>query len=455
MRIASPFALVCLVSVSPLQPRSCCDGEPVETCTTDASAEEACPSSGDLSTSESAGDTDAPIADAVAIDIAAGANHTCALLTDGSIRCWGSAAFGQLGLASTEDIGDDELPSSAPIVDLGSKATQLAAGEAHTCALLEDGELRCWGRGDSGRLGLGDTQSIGDDESPTSVPLVDAGTSRVLHVVAGGAHTCIVASGGSIRCWGSGEFGQLGLANTEDIGDTEPPSTVPPPGVPPSAGLTAGQAHTCSVAPGGEVYCWGQGQFGQLGHASTDDIGDDESPLDAGPASVGSGIALDIAAGDAHTCVLILNGVVRCWGLNSAGQLGLGSTENLGDDELPTSASTVALDGDVVQLSAGGSHTCALLDNGEVRCWGSGEYGQLGHGSTESIGDDEAIITAPLVDVGGPAKQLTAGRHHTCALLEDGSVRCWGRSNFGQLGYGDQETLGDDPDDGAPPPVSL
>ncbi|HWN68387.1 MAG TPA: chromosome condensation regulator, partial [Haliangium sp.] len=158
---------------------------------------------------------------------AAGEKHTCALREDGRVRCWGTNDSGELGQGHREDIGDNELPSSLPDVELGSRAMQIAAQDDHTCALLEDGAVRCWGQNRSGELGQGHTQSIGDDELPASVDVVDVG-GRVVEIAAGRYHTCALLEEGTLRCWGSNWAGQLGYGHTRLIGDNELPVSVSP-----------------------------------------------------------------------------------------------------------------------------------------------------------------------------------------------------------------------------------
>jgi alpha-tubulin suppressor-like RCC1 family protein len=174
-------------------------------------------------------------------------------------------------------------------------------------------------------------------------------------------------------------------------------------------------------------------------------IGDDETPASAGDVDVGAEVT-DITAGGSHTCALLASGDVRCWGYGGSGRLGYQSTANIGDDETPASAGDVAVGGTVVQIDAGGDHTCALLDTGTIRCWGLGLQGQLGRGNTSSIGDNETPASAGDVPLtGGPAvARIDAGGAHTCALLESGAVRCWGKGSHGELGLGNTDWIGDD-----------
>ena len=375
--------------------------------------------------------------------VVAGGNHTCAIMGPGVVRCWGDANQGQLGYGNTEDIGDDEAASTAGNVNVGGTVVQLAAGYEHTCALLDTGAVRCWGSGASGRLGYRSVDNIGDDELPNTAGNVDIG-GTVTQISAGYGFTCALLDTGAVRCWGSGRSGQLGYGNTDNIGDDESPS---------SAGnvnvggtviqLATGGNFTCALLDTGAVRCWGDGGGGQLGYGSTDNVGDNESPSSAGNVDVG-GAVTQLAAGGNHVCAVLENGAVRCWGFGGFGRLGYGSTSSVGDDELPSSAGNVDIGGAVSALSAGDIHTCALLVGGAVRCWGNGNTGRLGYGNSQDIGDNESPSSSVDVDLGGTAVQITTGFAHSCALLETGVVRCWGTGSSGQLGYGYSEDVGDD-----------
>jgi len=159
--------------------------------------------------------------------VVTGSDFSCALLTNGAVRCWGIGNLGQLGYGNTNNIGDTETPATQGNVNLGGEAVQITAGRVHICALLTTGNIRCWGWGDAGRLGYGNETNVGDTMSllPSAAGDVDVG-GPVKQVVAGGSHTCALLVSGGVRCWGRGNSGQLGYGNTNDIGDTEVPSTM-------------------------------------------------------------------------------------------------------------------------------------------------------------------------------------------------------------------------------------
>jgi alpha-tubulin suppressor-like RCC1 family protein len=160
-----------------------------------------------------------------AVALAVGASHTCALLNDSSVKCWGYNDYGQLGLGDTANRGDSagEMGDNLPALSLGAGKTAiaLASGSQHTCALLNDGSVKCWGYNDYGPLGLGDTANRGDSagEMGESLPVVSLGARKTAALAAGGYYTCALLNDGSVKCWGYNEHGQLGLGDTDNRGD--------------------------------------------------------------------------------------------------------------------------------------------------------------------------------------------------------------------------------------------
>jgi uncharacterized repeat protein (TIGR01451 family) len=394
-----------------------------------------------------------------------GGAHSCALLESGDVRCWGISNSGKLGYPGTGNIGDNETPSSAGPVDLGAGRTAraVATGDDHSCALLDDGQIQCWGTGANGRLGYGNTANIGDTETPGSVDTVNLGPGRSARAISGGGpHTCAILDDSSVRCWGAGSNGRLGYGNTNAIGDNETPGSAGP--VDLGAGRTAraisaGSSHTCALLDDNTVRCWGVGGA-SLGYASNANIGDTETPGSVGPVDLGAGrTARAISAGGAHTCALLDDGSVRCWGAGDNGRLGYGNTTTIGDNETPGTVGPVDLGAGRTAraISVGGGHTCALLDDNSIRCWGAAANGQLGYANVNEIGDNETPGTVGPVDLGAgrTARAITAGSGHTCALLDDGRVRCWGSADSGELGYGNTDEIGDTETPGSAGPVSL
>jgi alpha-tubulin suppressor-like RCC1 family protein len=334
--------------------------------------------------------------------------HSCALLADKSVRCWGLGYLLGRGNGKSDKIGDapGEMPPKDPVV-LGGPVADIVAGEYHTCALLEGpaGAVVCWGT--STGTGYKNKGNVGLFETPASVGPVPVG-GEVQQIAAGAGHTCALFKGpfaGKVRCWGSNDFGQLGLGHTDYIGDNEDPKDAP---------------FLVLDGPGDPV--------------------------------------LRIDAGSIHSCALLSSGKLFCWGSNGQGQLGnWAGGSNVGDNEAPNPAGEVRVleVGDqVLGMALGNSHTCARLAAGKVRCWGDGSFGALGSGNTSQLGGSPGQ-KAPFVDVGGPALDLVGGLQHVCALLNGGRVRCWGNNQFGQLGIGSTQNIGDNPGEMPPQDVFL
>jgi alpha-tubulin suppressor-like RCC1 family protein len=425
---------------------------------------------------------------AAAGHLASGNFHTCAVIA-AAVRCWGFGGDGQLGYANKSSIGDDDTPDSVgPVaVGAGRTVTAIAAGSAHTCALLDNGTVRCWGFGANGRLGYGNTDTIGDDELPTAAGPVSLGEVggvplTATAITAGNGHTCALLSNGAVRCWGFNLDGRLGLGHTDPIGDNELPGSVAPidfGGGHTAKAITGGGFHTCAILDDDSVRCWGFGGDGRLGYGNIRNIGRApaspgdplaeppvlpvESVATAGPVFLGEvgGVPLTakaISAGFGHTCAVLSNDTVRCWGYYGSGRLGYGNSFSVGDDEFPGAAGPVDLGPGrtATAIDAGEQHTCAVLDNGQVRCWGYGAFGQLGYGNTRAIGDNELPSSIDPVDIGpGSAVAITAAERHSCVRLADGSLRCWGFGAYGRLGYCSHATIGDDELPSSIGPVAL
>jgi len=371
-------------------------------------------------------------------DIAVGSRHTCALLGSGQLRCWGDNGKGQLGQAAAGAV----VPASeAKLLRFASKAVAVAAGGEHTCVLLEDHSVRCWGAGASGQLGYGDRDDRADASQVPAVPLDGA----VRGLAVGAAHSCAISVDGRITCWGSNRHGELGLGHTHDIGDDELPA---------SAGrvdlgsvkvraLALGATHSCALTEHGAVYCWGSNAVGELGLGHTSNIGDDEKPRVEGPLNLGAR-ATRIAVGALNGCAVLADGSLRCWGDNLREQLGHGTRQRLGDQGAPSALGPVPTDGRIAEVAVGTARVCALYTAGAVRCWGNNSQGQLGLGNTNPLRPGETPATLPRLVLGNSVRSLSTRADHTCAILEDQSVRCWGDNSRRQLGTLGVDDVGDD-----------
>ena len=317
---------------------------------------------------------------------------------------------------------------------------------------------------------------VGDNETPGSVGPVDLGQNRFAKAIAaGGVHTCAILDDDTVRCWGFGLQGQVGYGNLDpdpstpeiefpgpNIGDDETPGSMPP--VDLGSGhtakaITAGDQHTCAILDDDTVKCWGYGANGQLGYGNTQNVAD-QQPVLAGPVDLGAGrTARAISAGVAETCAVLDDDSLRCWGFGGNGRLGYGNGRSVGDDETPGSVAPVDLGAGRTarSISVGGGHACALLDDLSVRCWGAGFDGRLGYGNTLDVGDDEAPGSVAPVNLGAgrTAGAVLLGARHSCARLDDGSLRCWGFGGNGRLGYCNERNIGDDETPGTAGPVDL
>lgn len=383
----------------------------------------------------------------VAKQLALGGFHTCALLLSGDLKCWGRNNFGQLGLGNMNNIGDNELPSSIAAINLEQKVIDVSAGLYHTCVILEDGKVKCFGYNNKGQLGQGHTNNLGDDENIIDIPTLNL-KSKAVKLYSGAYYTCVLLDNKKVQCWGENTYGQLGLGHTNDIGDDE---TLDSLGYVSLGGdvvqmdISTISYHSCAVLTNGDLKCWGQNINGQLGYGHTNQIGDDELPSSVGPVPFGSQV-LQLATGNKHTCALASGQNIRCWGLNSKGQLGTGNTDTIGDDEAANSIGFINTGAPGHTLvSTGNFHTCAVGSDYNVYCFGQGSNGVTGLGHTNNIGDDEAVTGVSKVNLGSIAiSQIGSGIFHTCALSKDeGKVICWGQNSYGQLGYGNTTTIGD------------
>ena len=354
-----------------------------------------------------------------ATQITAGDEHTCALRQTGTITCWGNNRYGQLGNAT-------ETNSSVPVEVLGiTDATQITAGREHTCALRQTGTITCWGSNWYGQLGNG-------TKTGSSAPVVEVlGITDATQITAGGSHTCALRQTGTITCWGYNWDGQLGKGTTDS-------SSVPVEvlGITDATQITAGGSHTCALRQTGTITCWGNNWAGQLGNGT--------KTGSSAPVAVVLGItdATAITAGDGHTCALRQTGTITCWGENIYGQLVDGTETN---SSVPVEVPGIT---DATTITAGSDHTCALRQTGTITCWGDNRYGQLGNGQS-----GEYLYSLVPVEVLGitDATQITAGGNyatgHTCALRQTGTITCWGGNWAGQLGNG--QSTGDLQDNSA------
>ena len=384
--------------------------------------------------------------------VVAGDQHSCALFHDGRLRCWGSGAFGKLGYGSLEHVGDDETPASMGDVDVGEAVTDVACGREHTCVLLESGGVRCWGFNNRGQLGipgpLGDAVGDEPDELPSMLPDVNLGPVPVVELTATSWSTLVRHEDGTVRCFGQNAgFGTCGYGTDEyAFGDDEHPVVEGPVQLgAPAIDIDGHGDHACAVLDDGRVRCWGFNENGALGLGHLDVIGDDEHPNEV-PALSFDEPVVEVQTGLRHTCARSESGAVKCWGRNQQGELGLAHADQVDDAH---GGPALSLGGAVVDFAVGGHHACALFGGASMRCWGGGNFGRLGYGNVDDVGDDEHPSSQPELELAIEViHDLDVGNSFSCARVDDGQVLCWGANSAGQIGqpgvsyWGDNETLG-------------
>ncbi len=343
--------------------------------------------------------------------IDAGGDHSCAI-SRGVASCWGLNTSGQAGVGGTIS----PSPVAAVRIPAGRRAVSIATGKSHSCAVLDDGTATCWGAGGGGQLGNDDFAN-----APTPVAVRLPSGRRAASIAAGDDHSCAVLDDGSAMCWGANGSGQLGDGSA-------PASSAVPVAVRLPAGrrataIAAGMAHTCAILDDGMAVCWGSNSNGQLGDANL--------PKNAGT-PVGVRLptgrrVVAISAGGDTSCAVLDNAVASCWGGNYFGDLGNGNR--------PTNAGApvavnLPIGSRVTGIATGGGHSCAILENGSVACWGLGLFGEIGDG-TQIIRSEPVAVLLPT---GSHVIAVSAGAAHTCAALDDGSLDCWGSDFYKQRG---------------------
>lgn len=425
-RLAAGIFALLAANCETVETISACDDEDAETCAPE-------PPPGDHITS-----------------VVMGREHTCALISTGQVKCWGSNTGGLLGLESDDESfrGDDptEMGAGLPFLPLPQKVIQIAAGEYHTCVRFEDKSVGCWGRNNAGELGIGDTSprgaAPGDISDLATVPIGAADS-----ISAGGTGTCAVV-GAQAFCWGGNTLGQFGLGDELPRGD----------GVTAIEGaaaiasitkVTLGYLHSCFALGVGDPICVGGGFYGNLVQGNNASYGAQPGETIAAAPSIDVGAPVSkIAAGGDHTCVVTTDGRLFCYGYGGEGALGLGDTQNRGDDagEVGATSSETDLGEPVRSVVPSFSNSCAVLQSGQVKCWGYGASGLNGQGNTETLGDDdgETGLGLPAVALGEPAQLIAvAGSGAACALLDSFRLKCWGNNEAAQLGLGDLDNRGD------------
>ena len=341
--------------------------------------------------------------------VTAGSGFTCALLSDTTVKCWGENTHGQLGNGTFQ-------PSAFPVTVTGlTGATAIAAGSDHACALLSSGSIRCWGENTSGQLGDGSSGTT------RTTPVTTIGVSDARSITASTGGTCALLASGVVKCWGDNTFGEIGNGTTGGV--VSAPTAVS--GLANVAAVIGGSYHNCVLLTDHSAKCWGANINGEVGD------GTNTSPRSTPVAVTGLTTATDLGAGGDTTCAVLSGGTAKCWGYNNFGNVGDGTS---GTARLvPTSVSGLTT---AVAITGGNQNTCALLSDGTAKCWGENDLGQIGDGFTAPT-----RLTPTAVSALTGATAITTGGAHSCAIVTDHSVRCWGANTAGQVGDGTSSNI--------------
>jgi alpha-tubulin suppressor-like RCC1 family protein len=374
---------------------------------------------------------------ATVVQISAGESHTCAVLSDGSVKCWGSNDYGQCG-QDPETLFELTSPMTVPNL---AGVTKVTVGYDFSCALLSNGTVKCWGSNYNGQLGQGNEDFT---EHPTPVAVSSLTGIQELAASSQGWHVCAAgsSSGGGIWCWGYNAAGQLGDGTKVDRLSPTPVCTTGATGAGCAAAtgasnLEMGYLHSCMRRQGGSIACWGNnGSY----EALVDPVGGTErlNPATPSPSQSTSNFTTPLAAGNATTCVL-KTGKAYCYGVNGAsGRLGVGDTSNPAVNKPLCSAKAGAVCGTeqdgVAQVGLGYQHGCAVVSGAVLKCFGGGDHGVLGDGVELS----QSPVTLQVPNLTS-VKFVAVGAYHNCVILNDGSVRCWGWNGSGQVGAGSSD----------------
>jgi alpha-tubulin suppressor-like RCC1 family protein len=382
-----------------------------------------------------------------AIALATGGDHVCVLLEDHTARCWGQNASGELG-SGTLDAGrvtPSQTPTPIAVPGLAG-LTMIAAGGygsgfGTSCAGAPSAGVRCWGSNAHGVLGLG-LAADGSSPPAQSIAPLPLALGSVAGVALGGFFGCGLVADGGVSCWGDNTQNELG--RVLDAGSFDPtPTPVPLSGS--ASAVATGKYHACALLTDHSVECWGATDHGQAGQVADGGV--------ASPRTIAGLAASAVTAGEGSTCAITTAGNAVCWGGNQYGQLGRGDGDAAGAavaiDPAPQPVALPA--GSVaVQIASAVGSTCALLSNRTVWCWGDNAYGELGTGSavpgfTARPGQVQGLTN--IVQIAA-----SPGGWTVCALLQDGSIRCWGSNDADQLGV---DTSGDAGPDESPHAVPV
>lgn len=378
---------------------------------------------------------------------------TCAIMTDGSLKCWGSNTSGQLGYDDTVNRGGNagDMPALAA-VNLGTGRTvkMVSTGGVVTCAVLDNGTLKCWGRNTFGQLGYDDTTDRGGNAGDmAALGTVFLGAGRTAKAVSiGQSHACAILDNGKLKCWGDNSNGQLGYDDTTarggNPGDMAALGYVALGAARTAVSVSTGLSATCVLLDNSKIKCWGYNAFGQLGTDDSIDRGGNAGDMAAlNTINLGAGrTARAVDTDGLSTCAILDTKQLKCWGVNDGGELGYDDLVDRGGnpgDMASLSPVNLGAGRTAVALSLS-DHTCVVLDNKSLKCWGANDAGGLGQDDTVGRGDNSgemAALDAVNLGAGRTAKTVDAGIDSTCAILDNDRLKCWGYNDHGQLGQND------------------
>jgi len=352
-----------------------------------------------------------------AVQVAAGAEETCAVLSNGKVYCWGLDDTGQIGNGSAS-----ETPVTKPAEVGGVQgATGISVGEDDACALLSTGHVDCWGSNGDGQVG-----NDNDEEAAVATATEVNGLEHAIEVHVGWDFACALIEGGTVDCWGENGHGEIGSGRVAKV--NEYVLTPEAAKVEHVTKLDVYFKQACALISGGTLKCWGYDFFDQLGNAA-EKVEAVETPVE----DVYSKHVEDVSLGHNHGCV-VEAGKVLCWGENHEAQLGDGVIGNFNEIQfLPAEAEGVS---EAVEVGSGYSNSCARLENGHVDCWGINNEGAIGDGEG-GFGKYPVDVPKEAVNL-KETVQLSVGTQLVCAVVHSGHVYCWGSDNVGQAG--DEQT---------------
>jgi alpha-tubulin suppressor-like RCC1 family protein len=349
--------------------------------------------------------------------LSAGVYSTCAIYSNNRVYCWGSNSSNQLGLGSSTKLSYTVRPN--PVKGVPAQPVGISNGYSSACSILITGGISCWGSNPAGALGpksLGKSAKSAQPSASLISPWVAPSNQST-----GSQHSCFRDNNATVKCLGTNNYGQLGNAsNTPSATPTQVAVLTGASAATRASQVVSGANHSCALLDNRNVKCWGVNNVRQLG-TPTNSVAWVNSPVDV-PALTNN--VTQLASKADHTCAIHANGDVSCWGADSYGQLGDGTVA-----PFKGAVKVAGLGADARQVSTGVAHTCSLIKGGGVKCWGSNEFGQLGNGTATTSSKPVSVIGLPR-----PANEISAGGYHSCARLDNGSIYCWGRGTKGQLG---------------------